>query len=286
MTKPKEITLLTALCLFLVFSAGAAEHDPCALLTTAEKGRVNEALNLQHCYDCCDLTLAECLDQRPRCRLATRLENFVCRLVEKGFTCPEVEKALYDRGLSMIETAVRRAIDPETASRVGEAGSPVKVALYTCVRCPFCSKLFPPLYEEVVRGELKGKVELLVKIFPIKGHPYSVEAGLAAMAAREQGRMAEFFLYAYENFDDFKVENLSLWAERVGLDMEKYQQALEDTTTWDMLVAVKREGYANKVRATPVLFINGRRYQGIMDRETLIDVMLEEYDKMRGDIYE
>jgi len=252
----------------------------------AEKQRANDMLATQNCYDCCDLILAECLAQEPRCRLAKRLENFICRLVKKGLTCREIEKALFDRGLSMTENPIRDAFDLATAARVGEAGSPVKVVLYICTRCPFCSKLFPPLYEAVAKGELRDKVELLVKIFPIKGHPYSVEGGLAAIAAWEQGLMAEFLLYAYENFRDFNQENLPIWAERIGLNMGEYDRAFKAAATRETLVAVKREGYAKKVRATPTLFINNRRYQGLMDYETLVDVMLEEYERIHGDTYE
>lgn len=286
MIEPKQTGLLTALCIFLSFSAAAATDNPCALLTQADRSQANEILNSQYCYNCCDLTIAECLKQEPRCRLATRLRDFIYRLLGTGMTSQKIERALLDRGLSMIETPVRAAIDPKTGSRVGKAGALVEAVLYTCVRCPFCSKLFPPLYDAVVEGALKGKVALLVKVFPIKGHPYSVEAGLAAVAAWKQGKMSEFFLDAYKHFDGFTPKHLPSWAEKIGLDMAEYRQAVGDATTRDILVAVKREGYRNKVHATPTLFINGRKYQGPMDDQTLIDVMEEEYDRMRGDMYE
>ncbi len=286
MIPPKQVALLSALCLFLSFTPEPAAQDPCALLTDAETKRVNAVLSAEHCYDCCDRTIAECLKQRPRCRLATRLKRFVCRLVRRAMTCQQIERALLDRGLSMMETASRAAIDPGTGSRVGEPEAPVKAALYICVRCPFCSSLFPQLHDTVVKGKLKGKAQLLVKAFPIKGHPYSVEGGLAAIAAWKQGKMAAFFLEAYRHFDSFEVEHLPLWAEGAGLDMEAYRRAIGKAATRDLLVAVKREGYANRVDATPTLFVNGRKYQGPMDLETLVDVMSEEYDRMRGDVYE
>ena len=286
MTKPYDILFAALLCLFPAFSSATAADDPCLSLTTAERQRANDILGAQYCYDCCDLTLAECLQQTPRCRLAVRLEHFICRLVESGRSCREIDKALRDRGLSMMDTPVRNGYDTETAARVGKAGSPVKVVLYICARCPFCSKLFPPLYRAVTNGVLSSKVALFVKIFPIKGHPYSVEGGLAAMAAWHQGRMAELLLRAYENFEDFKPEQLPVWAREIGLNMADYERAVKAPETRERLVEIKREGYAARVQATPTLFINNRRYQGLMDHETLVDVMLEVYERVRGDTYE
>ena len=279
-----------ALCLSLVLlpaiPAFAQDDDPCSRLSPDRRKQVDEILGSRHCYDCCDRTIAACLGLEPRCRLALRLERFVCRLVDKGKTTSEIEKALNDRALSMMEAAAATKIDLENATRIGDATAPVKVTIYLCVRCPFCSKLFPLLHNEVVGGALKGKVELVVKLFPIKGHAGSVEAALAAMAARDQGKMDRFLLHAYKGFDAFDLEILPSWAQEVELEMDAYRKAVEAPATRESLVASKKEGIANKVKATPTLFIDGRLYQGLMDHETLVDVMLEEFERKTGEIYE
>jgi protein-disulfide isomerase len=48
------------------------------------------------------------------------------------------------------------------------------------------------------------------------------------------------------------------------------------------LVKSKKEGVRNRVESTPALFINGRRYVGDLDVRSVLDVLMEEYDRVTG----
>ncbi|MDP8255091.1 MAG: thioredoxin domain-containing protein [Candidatus Alcyoniella australis] len=278
--------LLIAICLLCALCASAAAADYCAELTAEQRGLVDQILTTQHLYDCCDMTIAQCLEQSPRCELAVRIEQFVCRLAAEDDDQRQIEAALNKRALSMSPTLKPAQFDLSSAALAGDPQSPVKLTIYLCLRCPYCSRTLPWLYREVSVGGLHGKVELRLKNFPLKGHAGSVEGGLAAMAALEQGKMYEYYLYAYEHYSEFSVEKLPQWAAAVGLDIERFARDFADPALRERLAQSKREGYANSVNATPTLFINGRRYQGFLDRESLIDVLLEEYNRVTGKIYQ
>jgi protein-disulfide isomerase len=118
---------------------------------------------------------------------------------------------------------------------------------------------------------------LYYKLFPIKGHTGSTEAGLAALVAQDRSRFWEFLLLSYQRFDTFSVENLSRWGAEVGLS--GFDASFADPALRDRLVASKKEGMANGVKSTPTFFISGRMWQGDLSVEMLLDVLGEEYER-------
>ena len=76
------------------------------------------------------------------------------------------------------------------------------------------------------------------------------------------------------------------WAAQVGLDRNHFEGLLKDPSLEQLLVQSKKEGIVNKVDATPTFFINGRKYFGSMDIDEMIDVVIEEYDRISGKVYQ
>jgi protein-disulfide isomerase len=167
----------------------------------------------------------------------------------------------------------------------GDEGAPVVLVVYACARCPFCSKIIPPLYEEVSQGSLKGKARLYFKVFPIRGHAYSKESGLGFAAASLMGAFWPFMLHSYANFDDFCIKRQVEWAEKSGLTPQAFDHMVNAPDTRAMLVESKKEGLRNKVDATPTFFINGRKYVGSLEFKELVDVLEEEYERLVGLVY-
>jgi protein-disulfide isomerase len=177
-------------------------------------------------------------------------------------------------------------INLDDISGVGVANAPVQLVEYACGRCPYCAKITPKIHEEVTKGRLKGKAKLYFRVFPIRGHEFSKEAGLGFMAAATLGDFWSFVLHSYDRFDLFCPDRQVEWAAQVGLDRNHFEGLLEDPALEQRLVQSKKEGIVNKVDATPTFFINGRKYFGDMDIDEMIDVVLEEYDRLSGKDYE
>jgi len=264
------------------FTAESLARTPtCDALTGEAKNIALYILSTEHPYDCCDGTIAECVKERPDCPLAVRLANFVCRRAAGGQDKDTIKRSLQRRALSMIRPGRTFEIDLEHNPLVGCSRAKVQAVAYTCARCPYCSRLLPAIYREVTSGQLAGKVALHFKLFPIKSHDHSAESNLALAAAGSLGKSWEYLLKIYSHFDSFDTDRLTAWAGEVGLDTGLFDEASRSGEVRKALVTSKKEGLRNKVVATPTFFINGRKYQGDLDIDTLVDVLEEEAEAVR-----
>jgi protein-disulfide isomerase len=261
-------------------SVAAAQTPTCEALDAAQKASARELFARLHPYDCCDDTLAACLEQQPRCPLVERLASDVCRQVKLGRAAREIERALDRRAQSMVDAGRRASFALDAAMAAGEEGAPVELVVYACVRCPFCKVLVPALHTAVTEGALKGKVRLWFRPYPLKNHEGSTEGALGVLAAARMGGFWPYLLKVYAGFDEFSPERLGPWAEAAGMERAGFEAALADGETRAALVESKKEGLRNRVTATPALFVNGRQYVYELDLEVLGDVLEEEFARV------
>lgn len=268
--------------------AAEPTRTSCDALPEAQGARAGEILAKTYIYDCCDETLAGCLQHEKRCLLAVRLAENICRRVAEGQDEATIELALSLRERMMqaehIDEPVK--IDLEGVPPVGDPGAVVTLVGYAAPRGEHCARMTPLVHEAVTAGALKGKARLYVKPFPMKSNPHSKEAGVAFLAALELGKFWEFVLHSYAHFDEFSLEVQPEWAEAVGLDREEFEKLLEDPEIVPRLAAGKMEGLENGVESTPAYFIDGRFYQGEMEYEELVDVTQEMYEHAQGLVHE
>lgn len=279
---------LPLIYLLMLIAAPALADQPgdlseCAALEPDALARATALMGSEYLYDCCDETVSACLAEASPCSLARRLGAEICRRVGEGEDDEEVRQALRLRARSMIPGGAGATIDLAGVPVFGELDARVVLVEYACVRCPFCAKLAPKLEHAIQEGPLKGKVKLYYKLFPIKGHEGSTEGGLAALAAHGQGRFWEFMALVYARFDVYSVEALPGWAAEVGTEAAAWETSRAAGVTRETLVASKREGMANGVEATPTFFISGRKYHGGLGIDQMVDVLLEEHDRLVGE---
>ena len=276
----RQSTLALMITVGLTLAAASATASPCDRLSGDRRGLAEKLLRGTYPYDCCDETLDRCLKQRSVCKLAKRLRDDICRRVLRGDDEKKVKVALGHRTRSMTPTLKKAGIDLAGAAPAGDPKGKVVVVAYACARCPFCSKVVPELHRLVTAGGLKGKAVLYFKPFPISGHAGSAEGGLAFVAAQRLGRFWPYALKLYAEYDRFAVAKLPEWAAAVGIDRAAFGKELSSAEGRKRLVESKKEGLRNGVDSTPALFINGRRYHGDLDGETLLDVLDEEADRV------
>jgi protein-disulfide isomerase len=145
---------------------------------------------------------------------------------------------------------------------MGTKGAPVTVTVFSDFQCPFCARVDPMLQDVIKDAELKGKVQVVFKHFPLSFHKNARPASKAAMAAREQGD--EFFwkmgekLYGAQK--DLTEDNFKKWAGEIGLDVAKWEADYKnnDAKYEEQIKADMKVGTGNaKVRGTPSIFVNG-----------------------------
>jgi protein-disulfide isomerase len=259
-----------------------AQVPACDALTGDAHAAATRLLDALFAYDCCDESLATCLKSASPARLVKRLAADVCRRVAAGEAEADVRRELEKRAASMPPVARPAVLDEADVAWAGDATAPVRVVLFACARCPFCSKAVPTLHEAVTRGALKGRSRLAVKLFPVRTHPFAAEAATAVEAARALGAFWPFVLALYADFEAFSVERLPEIAARAGLDRAAFEAEVAKPATRERVVAAKKEGVRLGVEATPTVFLDGRLYRGDLKDEALLDVIEEAVERAGG----
>lgn len=139
----------------------------------------------------------------------------------------------------------------------GPASASVTIVEFTDFECPSCAYT-QPILEEVVKG-FGEQVRLVVRDFPLDQHMHAFKAAEAAEAAREQGKYWEYTALLFKNQKALEVAQLKEYAEQVGLDRKRFDEALDSGKFADKVKRDLREGEAIGVNSTPTVFINGKR---------------------------
>jgi protein-disulfide isomerase len=136
------------------------------------------------------------------------------------------------------------------------------VIVYGDYECPYCAALELRLHELPLR--------IAFRHFPVRGsHPRAFPAACAAEAAGLQGRFWEMHdaLFA----DQGRLEDPHLWAraERLGLDLTRFDADRRDPAVAERITADFRGGVRAGVPTTPTLFHDGLRHAGRPDEAVL-----------------
>ncbi|MDP2340571.1 MAG: DsbA family protein [Deltaproteobacteria bacterium] len=146
---------------------------------------------------------------------------------------------------------------------LGSKSSKIELIVFSDYQCPFCSRIDPMLHDVVKDPELKDKVKVVFKQFPLSFHKDAKPAGKAALAARDVGGDKAFWDMSakmYANQRALTAENFSVWAKEIDINVGKFEKALKDNDAKyeDVIKAESEMGAKEaKVRGTPSLFVNG-----------------------------
>ncbi len=106
------------------------------------------------------------------------------------------------------------------------------------------------------------KIRIVWKNYPLSMHPLAMPAAVAAMAAHEQGKFWEYHDKLFANLPKFQPDQLLQYAREVGLDMNRFQAALDGGRGKTSINADMAEANSLGVTGTPAFFINGRFLSG------------------------
>ncbi len=147
-------------------------------------------------------------------------------------------------------------------------------ARYTLVEygdyeCPDCGHLFTTIRE--LRAKLGDELRLVFRHYPRSGiHTHAQQAAEASEAAGAQGRFWEMHDLLFANQTALATKDLYRYAERLSLDTSRLRNELKHRTHEERVREDFRRGVANGVYGTPGLFINGIRYDGALDPDSLL----------------
>jgi protein-disulfide isomerase len=157
---------------------------------------------------------------------------------------------------------------------IGPASAPVSLVEYGDFECPYCGMAHPIIKE--VRRHMHRYLRFAFRHFPLSSaHPHAEMASEAAEAAAAQGRFWEMHDTLYEHQDALEFENLVTYANVLGLEVRRFEKELAAHTYAGRVREDFLSGARSGVNGTPTFFINGQRYDGSWDFETLLAALEE-----------
>jgi protein-disulfide isomerase len=155
----------------------------------------------------------------------------------------------------------------------GPTDAPVTLVEYGDYECPFCGEAYYVLKD--VQQTMGDRLLFVFRNFPIsESHPHAVHAAEFAEEAGRQGVFWPAHDMLYENQDALGDDNLRDYGQRLGLDVSALRESFRGRFT----EKIRRDflgGVRSGVNGTPTLFINGRRYDGPLDAESIVRTLEE-----------
>jgi protein-disulfide isomerase len=138
-------------------------------------------------------------------------------------------------------------------------------------QCPFCGQFADTLHE--LERSYPDDVRVVFKQFPLPMHPDAELGSRATIAALAQGKFWAMHDLLFTNRTKMKREDVVAHANDLGLDVAKFEAALDDPATAARVKADKAFGISLGVRGTPSFFVNGRSFSGALPPEKLGEII-------------
>lgn len=171
------------------------------------------------------------------------------------------------------ETATR--MQPPVGARdhvLGPQEAPVTVVWYGDHECPHCLEALPIFRE--LRRRLEERVRFVFRYFPLSSiHPHARLAAEAAEAAAAQGKFWDMNFALLENQQALEFDDLVRYAGELGMDTERFANELREHVHAGRVQEDFESGLRSGVNGTPTFFIDGVRYDGAWDLESLLEAI-------------
>ncbi len=174
----------------------------------------------------------------------------------------------------MVTTSTTKLTEPiqDRDHVLGPEDAPVTLVEYGDLECPYCRQVNPVISE--LRRRLGGRVRYVFRHFPIRSsHVHAQLAAEAAEAAGAQGKFWEMQEYILEHQEALDESHLLEYAAKLNLDVERFKGDLDGHVFAKRVKEDFQSGIRSGVNGTPTFFINGVRYDGAWDLESLIDAI-------------
>ena len=140
--------------------------------------------------------------------------------------------------------------------QLGASHAAVTVVEYGDFECPNCKQAAPAV--KMLLERFAGKVRVVWRHFPLEEvHQHALHAALAAEAAAGQGRFWPMHDLLFENQRHLKLPQLRSYAQRLELDLVRYDAELADAVYLQRVREDMEGAKVGGVRSTPTFFVNG-----------------------------
>jgi protein-disulfide isomerase len=154
----------------------------------------------------------------------------------------------------------------------GAGNAAVTLVEYGDYECPHCGRAY--WIVKKVQEKMGDRLRFVFRNFPLtRAHPHALHAAEAAEIAATQDKFWEMHNRLYENQNALDDESLIAYAEGIGLDVERFTEYSRSDTFAEKVRADFMGGVESGVNGTPTFFIDGVRFNGSWDYETLLETL-------------
>ena len=155
---------------------------------------------------------------------------------------------------------------------LGDAHAAVSVVEYGDFECPNCKQAAPAI--KMLLEHFKGRVRVAFRNFPLaEVHPHALGAAEAAECAGAQRKFWEMHDLLFDNQPHLKVPQLHSYADRLQIDMARYDLEMDDHVYLQRVREHMQGGRDSGVRATPTFFVDGKLKDVSFGMRSLFDAV-------------
>jgi formate-nitrite transporter family protein len=154
----------------------------------------------------------------------------------------------------------------------GSAEAPVTLVEYGDYECPYCRGAARDVH--LLLDRYPDMVRFVFRNFPIPQlHPDAERAAEAAEAAAAQGQFWEMYELLLQPSSHLDMDSLVTYADLIGLGIARFRSDLASHAYAARIERDVQEGIRNGVNATPKFYVDGRRIDGKVPLEGLVDAV-------------
>lgn len=162
------------------------------------------------------------------------------------------------------------------------ANKKVTLVEFIDYQCPSCHNYYRTITNRL-QHDYQGRITFVTRNYPLPIHPLALPAAKAVEAAASLGRYEQMYHAVEDNYQAWAVapdgQNVSndtkraaaqfeQYARQIGLDVPRFDQAMNSPEVMSRINRDKADGDAAKVTGTPTFFINGQQFRPAADAKT------------------
>lgn len=154
----------------------------------------------------------------------------------------------------------------------GSLNAPCILVEYGDYQCPSCGAA--QVVIKRLQARFGNQLSFVFRNFPLREiHPWAAPAAELAEWAGSQGKFWEMHDLLFANQDNLSEATFHVLREEVSLTGLKMHQAESDGSTRKKIDSDFAGGIRSGVNGTPTFFLNGQRYDGSADFDSLVELM-------------
>jgi protein-disulfide isomerase len=245
-------------------------------LTPAQRATVMRLLRNHNCSCGCGMKVAECRIKDPNCSYSKGLSAVMIASIRQGKGESEAVAAANTSRWGHTPAPPKLLDDPVAipiagAPTLGPENARITLVEFSDFQCPYCMKAMAQL--NAVLKAYPSQVRLVFKQFPLDSHSQAATAAAAALAAERQGKFWPMHDALFANRERLSRQTILNVAAGLNLDMKRFTADLESADIRHAVARDLQDGDRAGVEATPTVFIDGKRYNGMLDLESLRPIL-------------